>query len=335
MSIAPLATESLDAHDSLIETAPMASQTNLSPISSVNADSLTAKPLRRLRKATTEGERPSVLSQAIATGLVAVAAIYFLLPVVWLIIASTKSLGDLFTTPGFAFAEMNLFSNIARLTAFEGGIFWRWMFNSLIYSGLGSFLTMLVCALCGYGLAVYEFRGKKILLGAIAASLLVPGTVLAQPIFILLANMGLTNTYFGVIAPAMVYPFGVMLGYITAKGAIPIQVIEAARIDGAGELRIFFSVAWRMMGTGLTTIMLFAFVGSWNNFFLPMMVLNDPQMFPVTLGLHQWNQMVAGIPELNSLTIIGALLSVIPIAGVFITLQRYWRSGLAAGGVKL
>lgn len=290
----------------------------------------------RRRRATTEGgERPSIAGQALATGVVLVATVYFLLPIVWLVIASTKSLGDLFTTPGFAFADINFFANLSRLTEFQDGIFWRWMLNSLIYSGLGSFLTMVVCALCGYGLAIYDFRGKRVLLGAIAASLLIPGTVLAQPVFMLLAQFGLTNTYLGVIAPGLVYPFGVMLGYITAKGSVPIQVIEAARIDGAGELRIFFSVAWKMLGTGLTTIMLFAFVGSWNNFFLPMMVLNDPQMFPVTLGLHSWNQMTTGIPELNILTIMGALMSVVPIAGVFIALQRYWRSGLAAGGVKL
>ena len=281
-----------------------------------------------------EGERPSTMARGITWVIMIAAVLYFLVPVLWLFIASTKSSGDLYTTPGFAFARWNLFDNIASLSTYNGGIFWRWMLNSLIYSGLGSLLTTLVSAFCGYALAIYEFRGRRILMGALLASLLVPSTVLAEPTFVLLVRLGFNNNYLGVLLPTLVYPFGVMLGYITARGSVPVQIIEAARLDGAGEFRIFFTVAWRMMSTGLTTVLLFAFIASWNNFLLPLLVLNDQSLFPVTLGLTGWSQSANSIAHLGTLTIVGAFVSIVPLVVVFVALQRFWRSGLAAGGVR-
>ncbi|PZU41611.1 MAG: sugar ABC transporter permease [Microbacterium sp.] len=270
----------------------------------------------------------------VVTGVMVVAAAYFLIPVLWLVIASTKSTGDLFSTPGFAFAEFNLFENLAELSTYDGGIFWRWGLNSIIYSVIGSALTTLVCAMTGYALAVYRFRGRNVLISVVLASLLVPGTVIAQPTYVLLVGMGLDNTYAGLLLPALVYPFGVLLCFIYAQSSVPIELVEAARLDGASELRIFASLGLRLMGTGLVTVLLFAFLGSWNSYILPLLVLTDQELMPLTVGLTGWSQASITIPGLQILTVVGSLVSIIPIAIVFVSLQRFWRAGLTAGSVR-
>lgn len=291
------------------------------------------KALRR-RKDFAEGERPSPIASAITWVIMAACVLYFLVPVLWLVIASTKTTSDLFSTPGFWFADFHFFENVANVSTYDGGIFWRWMLNSLIYSGLGSVLTAFVCMMCGYALAVYQFRGRIFIMGAVLGSLLVPATVLAQPTYVLLAQLGLNNNYLGVILPSLVYPFGVMLSFITAKSSIPAEILEAARLDGAGEWRTFFTIGARLMSTGMVTVVLFAFIASWNNFLLPLLVLNNPDFFPVTLGLNGWERQSISVAGLQGLTIIGSFLSILPIVIVFISLQRFWRSGLAAGGVR-
>lgn len=290
-------------------------------------------PTRRRRtRSGPEGERPSVLGRVVA-GVVLLAGLgYFLMPVYWLVVASTKSTTDLYATPGFAFADVRLWENIRNLTEYDGGIFWRWLLNSGIYSGLGSILMTIVSILTGYALAVYRFRGRTVLIGIVMGSMLIPQTVLAQPLYLLVVALGLNNTYWGVLLPSIVYPFGVLLAYVYAQQSIPREVIEAARIDGAGELRTFLAVGVRMMIPGSVTIVLFAFIGSWNSYLLPLLVLNDAKYMPITVGLSGWNQASITIPQLQSLTVVGALVSIVPIVLVFLSLQRYWKNGLSLSG---
>ncbi|WP_432563306.1 carbohydrate ABC transporter permease [Kineococcus sp. SYSU DK003] len=295
------------------------------------------RPASRFRpapRATTGGERPSLLVRVLATVAVVVVALYFLAPVYWLLVASTKSATALFTTPGFSFAQPQLLSNLSELSSYDGGIFWRWVLNTVLYSVVGSLLTVLVCAACGYALAMYEFRGKRIVVGAILASLLVPGTVLAQPTYLLVVQLGLNNTYAGVLLPSLVYSFGVLLCMVFAQSSVPRELLEAARLDGAGELRIFVSIGLRLMSTGLVTVLLFAFLGSWNNYLLPLLVLTDQDLMPLTVGLTGWSQSSITIPGLQILVVTGSLVSVVPVVAVFVALQRFWRSGLTAGGVR-
>jgi len=288
----------------------------------------------RARSGEAGGERRSPLAQTVVIIVTVVALVYFLVPVYWLIVASTKTSSDLFGTPGFEFAKFNLFGNLAALTTYSHGIFWRWMLNSIIYSGLGSVLMTFVSVISGYALAKYRFRGRSIVLAAVLGSMLVPGTVLAQPTYVLLTHLGLVNTYAGVLIPTLVYPFGVMLAYVYAQTSIPDEILEAARLDGAGEFRAFFSIGVRLMSGGMVTILLFAFLGSWNNYLLPLLVLNDIDLVPVTVGLTGWFRQSIDIPALQGLLVVGALVSVIPVVVVFLSLQRYWRAGLSAGGVR-
>ena len=292
----------------------------------------TRRPRRRPTLA--EGERPSVLARVVAWIFMIAVALYFLVPVYWLIVASTKSTGDLFSTPGFLFADINLWDNLVALTSQADGIFWRWMFNSLIYSGLGSVLMTFISVISGYALAMYRFRGRTVILAAALGSMLVPQTVLAQPTYVLLVEMGLNNTMIGVLLPSLVYPFGVMLGFVYAQTSVPIALLEAARLDGASEWRVFWSISFKLLSPGAVTILLFAFIGSWNNFMLPLLVLSDARLQPVTVGLSGWSQAAITIPGLQSLVIIGALISIIPIIVIFFSLQRFWRSGLSMGGVR-
>lgn len=264
-----------------------------------------------------------------------VAFFYFVVPALWLFVAATKNAGELYTTGGFEFAHFRLWENIRNLFTYRGGIFARWILNSVIYSGFGSVITALVSAMCGYALYVYEFRGKKIIMGALMASLLIPATVIAQPVYLLLIQLGLGNTMAGVLLPSFVYPFGVMLCYITAQSSVPKEIIEAARIDGAGEFRTFFRISMPMMMTGLATVFLFAFMQSWNSYMMPLMVLDDPNLYPVTVGLVDWRNQSSSVAALGTLTITGAFVSIIPLILIFLATQKYWKAGLAAGGVKM
>jgi len=283
---------------------------------------------------TAAGDRGSTGWTIAVTAAMVLVSLYFLVPVAWLAVASTKSNGDLFTTPGFSFAAFHLWDNIAELSRYDGGIFWRWAANSVIYSVLGSIATTLVSALTGYALAMYRFRGRKLVMGVILGSMLIPGTVIAQPTYVLLVDLGLNNTYAGLLLPALVYPFGVLLCYVYAQSSVPFSLVEAARLDGASELRIFASIGLRLMTSGLVTVTLFAFLGSWNSYLLPLLVLTDQELMPLTVGLTGWNQASITIPALQTLTIIGSLLSVVPVAAVFVFLQRFWRAGLTAGGIR-
>jgi multiple sugar transport system permease protein len=263
-----------------------------------------------------------------------VATAYFLLPLWWLFVASTKDRADLTGTGGFWFSDFRLTQNVGDLLARDDGIFWRWLLNSVLYAGFGAVASTLLAAMAGYALAKYEFRGREAIFSAILAGVLVPATALALPLFLLLSKVQLTNTYWAVLLPSLVSPFGVYLSRIYAAASVPDELIEAGRIDGAGELRIFFAMATRLMVPALVTIFLFQFVAIWNNFFLPLIMLVDQDLFPITLGLFAWTSQTSRDPELTTAVIVGSFVSVVPLVIAFLLLQRYWRSGLAAGGVK-
>jgi multiple sugar transport system permease protein len=247
--------------------------------------------------------------------------------------ASTKSGSTLFTSLTLA-PSTSLVDNVSDLSAYGGGIFWRWVLNTALYAGVGAALSAGVSCMSGYALAKYRFWGRRMLFNVILAGVLVPAIVLAVPQYLLLAKVGLTNTYWSVLLPSIVSPFGIYLARIYAAAAVPDTVMEAARTDGAGEFRIFRTVAVPMMVPGLVTVFLFQFVSIWNNFLLPFIMLADDGKFPVTLGLYTLLNRGATTPALYSLVITGSLLSVIPLVALFLSLQRYWRIDLISGSVK-
>ncbi|GAB3434748.1 carbohydrate ABC transporter permease [Actinophytocola sediminis] len=273
-------------------------------------------------------------TRIIVTAVLAVIALYFLLPVYWLIVASTKSTGDLFGSSGLWFADFRLFENLADLFSRDNGVYLRWAANTVLYAVVGAAVSTLLAAAAGYALAKFSFRGREAVFNVVLGGVLVPATALALPLYLMFSEVGLANTYWAVLLPSLVNPFGVYLLRIYTEAAVADELLEAGRIDGASEPRIFFSVVLRLLTPGLVTVFLFQFVGIWNNYFLPLVMLSDPELYPITLGLVSWHTIADRQPELYALTIGGALVSVVPLMIVTAVLQRFWRAGLTEGSVK-
>lgn len=287
------------------------------------------------RDARTSGPKRLRPGTIIVTGLLAFAAAYFLTPVYWILVAATKSTQDLFGTNGFLFSQaFALWDNLGQVLAYDGGIFIRWFLNSLLYAGFGALVACYLAAAGGYALAKYRFRGANLVFGLVLGGVLVPGTATALPLFLLFSQMGLSNTYWSVLLPSLVSPFGLFLCRVYAGTTIDDSLLEAARLDGAGELRIFHTIGLRILSPALVTVFLFQLVGIWNNYFLPLVMLSDTELYPITLGLNTWLSQVDRLPEFYELTTGGVLLSVIPLAIAMIVLQRFWRGGLTEGSVK-
>ncbi|MEU1189012.1 carbohydrate ABC transporter permease [Streptomyces sp. NPDC005859] len=260
-------------------------------------------------------------------------AIYCLLPVAWVVIASTKSGSELFSTftflPGSGFTD-----NVHDLNAYRDGIYWQWMTNSALYAVLGALLSTCVSAFSGYALATYRFRGRETMFNVLLAGVLMPPIILAIPQYLLMAKADLTDSYWSVLLPQILSPYGVYLSRIYAAAAVPSDVVEAGRMDGAGEWRIFTRVALPMMVPGMVTVFLFQFVAIWNNFLLPYIMLSDDEKFPITLGLFTLLEQGANTPALYTLVITGAFLAVIPLVALFLVIQRFWSLDLLSGAVK-
>ncbi|MEQ4302964.1 carbohydrate ABC transporter permease [Plantactinospora sp. B6F1] len=277
---------------------------------------------------------PALRWRIVVVGLLTVFATYFLLPVYWLVVASTKSTDQLFGSFGLWFSEPRLLDNLRNVLTYDDGIYLRWVVNSVLYAGVGSVVATLIAAMAGYALAKYRFRGREALFNVILAGVLIPGTALALPLYLMVSKVGLANTYWAVLLPSVVSPFGVYLCRIYAATAVPDSLLESARIDGASERRIFATLALRLMTPALVTVFLFQFVGIWNNYFLPLVMLSDPSLYPITLGLTSWQSFAGRQPDLHQLTVGGALLSVLPLMVAIVVLQRFWRGGLTEGSVK-
>lgn len=260
--------------------------------------------------------------------------VYFLTPLYWLAIAATKDNTDLFSSFGLWLAHFNLWQNLADTFTYAGGAYPRWLANTVLYAGVGGLLSMFISVLCGYALAKYRFPGRNLIFGLVLGAVLVPQTTLALPLYMVLSKIGLTNTYWAVLLPSLLSPIGVFLARIFAADAVPNELLDAARVDGAGELRVFAQVALPLLVPGMVTIFLFQFVAIWNSFFLPLIVLNDPNLFPVNLGLATWNFDPASHVTLNNQIVTGSFIAVLPLIAMFLFLQRYWRAGLAFGSVS-
>ncbi len=290
---------------------------------------------RELVTARQQRPRRFNLESIVAMTLLCLFTVYSLVPYFWLIVSSTKNAGDLFGTFGLWFApNFNLFSNLQQLFTYQDGIYMRWLLNTLLYAGVGAVVGTWLSSMAGYALAKYVFRGRNLMFSLVLGAILVPGTALALPLYLLMSGVGLTNTYWAVLLPSFVSPFGVYLSRIYAAAAVPDELLEAARIDGANEFRTF-TIALHLMIPALVTIFLFQFVAIWNNYFLPLVMLSDEKLFPITVGLQTWNVTTAGATKfLYGLIITGALISSIPLLAGCVVLQRFWRGGLGTGSVK-
>ena len=302
----------------------------------VQSPETSARALRRdLRR---QRRRPTVTRPRAAfwpTFVLLAGAVYCLLPVIWLFTASTKRSGELFTTfsfwPSFTGGFME---NFTALVTLRDGAFWSWAVNSLIFAGGGALLCTVVSTLAGYGLAKYSFKGKKLVFNFLLIGVLIPGVILAIPQYLLLSQIGIAGTYLSVLLPCMISPFSIYLCRIYAMAVVPNEMLEAGRLDGASEWRIFRSVAVYPMVPGLITVFLLQFVGIWNNFLLPFIMLSRSEMFPLTVGFYSLMNQGNDQPNTFNIVIIGCLVAIIPLIALFLLLQRYWRLDLVSGSLK-
>jgi multiple sugar transport system permease protein len=273
----------------------------------------------------------------VLTILMSLFLVYTLVPLAWLLISATKTQPALFSTPGLSFGDsFALFDNIAETFTHDGGVFLRWLGNTMLYVVVGAGGATVLATAAGYGLAKYRFPGRRAVFAVLLGAIAIPGTALAVPTFLMFSELGLTNTPWAIIIPSLISPFGLYLVWVYAVEAVPDEVIEAARIDGAGEVRIFLTVTLRLLLPGVVTVALFAVVSTWNNYFLPLIMLSEPDWYPLTVGLNQWSAQAAGVgaEPIHHLVITGSVLTIIPLVAAFLLLQRFWQSGLSAGSVK-
>ena len=271
------------------------------------------------------------------TVLCVVFAVYCLFPFAYLLINATKTQADFTSTFGLGFGKtFALWDNLVTVFTYQNGIFGRWFINTILYVVIGAGGATLLAIMGGYALAKFRFPGRKAVFAVLIGSISVPGIALAVPQFLLFAKLNLTNTPAAMIIPSLISPFGLYLMWIFSEQAVPQELLEAARVDGASEFRTFWQISLPLLAPGIVTTALFTIVATWNNYFLPLIMLKDSNWYPLTIGLNQWKDQAstAGGQAIQNLVITGSLITIIPLVIAFLCLQKYWQSGLAAGAVK-
>lgn len=224
---------------------------------------------------------PNTRKSVWLTIIMALLAGYALLPLFWLVVNSTKTQRDLFSTFGLWFSgDFALWDNIVQTLTYDDGVFLRWFGNTLLYVVVGAGGATFLATLGGYALAKFDFPGKRAVFAVVLGAVAVPGAALAVPTFLMFSQMGLTNTPWSIILPSLISPFGLFLVWAFAVDAVPTEILEAARIDGAGEFRTFFTISARLLAPGFVTVLLFTIVATWNNYFLPLIMLSESTWYP-------------------------------------------------------
>lgn len=261
--------------------------------------------------------------------LLTVALVVVITPFVWMILGSVKTNAELRQVPPTWVPQNPTLDNYTSL--FSRLSFGRYFFNSTLVAVVVTISNLLFCSMVGYALVMLRFRGKRIIFGLIIGTLMIPGVVTFVPLFVLVANLGLVNTLPGLFLPFLVAPFGVFLmrQFIMS---LPRDLVEAARIDGAGELAIFGRVILPLLGPAMATLGILTFLGSWNNFLWPLVVAqtNDTYTLPVALALVSTGQNQTEY----GLLMAGATVVVLPVLIVFLLFQKRFIQGIATTGMK-
>lgn len=270
--------------------------------------------------------------------VMAMMVLYCVIPLIWLVFSSTKTNGDLYNSPGLWFGKKNIFlQNVIDTFRFQNGVYSSWLINTIIYAVVAGLGSTLFATFAGYAIATMKFPGRNWLLWITLAFMSVPSTVITVPLFLMYSQVGLVDTLWSVILPQLSNPFGLYLMIIYAQTSIPISLVEAAKIDGADHWRIFWKVGFPLLSPGFVTVLLFSLVGVWNNYFLPLIMLQDTKRHPLTVGLNVWLKAAndTSMTEMpNNMILTGSLIAIVPLIVALLFLQKYWQSGLSAGSVK-
>jgi multiple sugar transport system permease protein len=271
-------------------------------------------------------------------------ALFFFLPVVWLLLAPTKSHVDLVAEGPFAFGSFHQIGTTwHQLYDFENGVIIKWLGNSALYTLSGTIVAVAVAIPAGYGLAVTQFLGRKVLLSITLVVMLVPSNALVLPIFLGFNDVHLIGKPFAVILPFAFFPFGVYLAYIYFSTALPEELLAASRVDGCTEWKTFRYIAAPLAKPVTGLVFFFSFVGNWNNFFLPFLMIPQNNKLPSSVGLAQ---LLAVSPAFSPSSggqfsnlwqpqiCLAIIITIAPIMLVFIFAQRTLVKGLLAGSTK-
>ncbi|WP_223628237.1 carbohydrate ABC transporter permease [Microbacterium sp. EST19A] len=289
------------------------------------------------------GRLESFSSMTVVVIVLAALLVFFILPAVWVLLAPSKTAAELISLPALAFGSFDQIGTAwTNLVHFQGGAVFQWLGNSALYSGLALVLTLATSVPAGYALALTKFRGRKLLLTTTLIVMIMPSAALVLPIFLELNLLGLIGSVWSIVLPFSFYPFGVYLVYIYFATSMQSSMLEAARLDGANEWQIFLRVALPLAKPVVALVAFFSFVGNWNNFFLPYLVLPRSDQFPIQVGL---NQLLSSTPSFNPVAGAGleitspelamaVIIAILPVLVLFLFSQRALVSGMLAGASK-
>jgi multiple sugar transport system permease protein len=254
-------------------------------------------------------------------------ALLSLMPMYWMVTISFMNVVTLLKMPPKLIPDPFTISNYVRLL--NRSMLMRWEFNSSIIAVTNTVISLLVSSFYGYIFAKKSFPGKKFLFWVLISTLMVPFHVVAIPIFLMFRTFHMLNTYWGLIIPGMFSAYGVFLMRQVIK-TLPTELMEAAKIDGASEWQIYSRVVLPLAKPGLAVLGIFTFVGNWNDFFWPLVLLNDSKMYTLPVGLPtlqaQWTD--------YGLLMAGATLAALPTVVIFLIFQRYFLQGITVGAIK-
>ncbi|MEY9910288.1 multiple sugar transport system permease protein [Catenulispora sp. MAP12-49] len=298
---------------------------------------LPAAESRRLRGAAPRRSRNPL--PALVLGLFVV---FFVLPVLWLVLAATKTDDQLVHGNPLSFGSWHaLRANWDALTSYQGDAMFQWLRNSAVYSFLALVITLVVAIPAGYALAMTEFRGRRMLLIATLVVMLMPNATLVVPLFLEVNAVHLIGSMWSIILPYAFYPFGVYLAYIYFSTALPRELLEAARLDGCSEFGVFRRVALPLAAPIVALVGFFSFVANWTNYFLPYVMLPQSNQLPVQVGLGtllddvpQFNPTVGDLAVQRPELALATLLAITPVLLVFLFSQRFLVTGMLAGATK-
>jgi putative chitobiose transport system permease protein len=261
--------------------------------------------------------------------LLSVVAIVMLTPLLWLVSTAFKGPGeDLFSFPPQLIPQQPTLENFRKV--WQNNPFGQYFFNSILVSVLTVLLNLLFCSLAAYPLARLKFAGRDLLFAAIVATILIPFQIVMIPLFILARNLGLVNTYLGMIFPSIASAFGIFLLRQAFQG-VPKELEEAARIDGCNDFGIWWNVMLPSVRPALITLAIFVFIGAWGDFLWPLIITNRPEMYTLPLGVSK----LTGSTDADwRLIAAGSVLSIAPILAFFIAMQKYIVPSDAGSGVK-
>ncbi|USD65838.1 carbohydrate ABC transporter permease [Vibrio sp. SCSIO 43136] len=267
---------------------------------------------------------------AVALGVVlVVSALITIFPFFWSALLSTKDRTEIFGT-GISFAiGDSLAINYAKLL--EIMPFWQAMFNSIYIAFLGTTVSLLFCSMGGYAFAVYKFRGKNVLFAMLVGSMMIPPVLSLIPYFMIVKFLGLMDNHLAVWLPFTTTPFGIFLMRQHVVASVPKELLEAAKLDGAGEFRTYWSVVLPLMKPALATLAIVQFVFFWNSFMNPLVVLTTPENYVITQALRS----VQGIPNTPwGAVMLGTTISILPLVTAYLFASKQMISGLTSGAVK-